>query len=73
MTLELINPEDLATPASYTHVIVAIGSRLVFVAGQVADDAQGNLVGPATWLPKPARHSPTWHARSVPPERPRSR
>jgi enamine deaminase RidA (YjgF/YER057c/UK114 family) len=46
MTLELINPEDLATPASYTHVIVAIGSRLVFVAGQVADDAQGNLVGP---------------------------
>ena len=45
MTLELINPEDLPTPASYTHVIVATGSRLVFVAGQVADDAQGNLVG----------------------------
>ena len=46
MTLELINPEELPTPASYTHVIVATGSRLVFVAGQVADDAQGNLVGP---------------------------
>jgi enamine deaminase RidA (YjgF/YER057c/UK114 family) len=45
MTLELINPEELPTPASYTHVIVATGSRLVFVAGQVADDAQGNLVG----------------------------
>ena len=45
MTLDLINPEELPTPASYTHVIVATGSRLVFVAGQVADDAQGNLVG----------------------------
>ena len=45
MTLELINPEDLPTPESYTHVISATGSQLVFVAGQVADDAQGNLVG----------------------------
>jgi enamine deaminase RidA (YjgF/YER057c/UK114 family) len=45
MTLELINPEDLAKPASYTHVITARGSRLVFVAGQVADDARGELVG----------------------------
>ncbi len=46
MTLELINPEELPTPATYTQVIAATGSRLVFVAGQVADDAQGNLVGP---------------------------
>ena len=46
MTLELINPEELPTPATYTQVVAATGSRLVFVAGQVADDAQGNLVGP---------------------------
>ncbi len=46
MTLELINPDELPTPASYTQVVVATGSRLVFVAGQVADDAQGNLVAP---------------------------
>jgi enamine deaminase RidA (YjgF/YER057c/UK114 family) len=46
MTLEPINPEELPTHASYTQVIAATGSRLVFVAGQVADDAQGNLVGP---------------------------
>jgi enamine deaminase RidA (YjgF/YER057c/UK114 family) len=45
MTLELINPEELPTPTSYTQVIAATGRRLVFVAGQVADDAQGNLVG----------------------------
>ena len=46
MTLELINPQELPTPASYTQVVAATGSRLVFVAGQVADDAQGKLVAP---------------------------
>jgi enamine deaminase RidA (YjgF/YER057c/UK114 family) len=46
MTLEGINPEDLPTPLTYTHVIVATGSRLVFVAGQEPEDEQGNLVGP---------------------------
>ena len=46
MTLECINPGNLPTPLTYTHVIVATGTRLVFVAGQVAEDGQGNLVGP---------------------------
>lgn len=45
MTIQLINPDELPTPESYTHVVAAAGSRLVFVAGQVADDTQGNLVG----------------------------
>ena len=35
-----------ARPISYTQVIAATGAWLVFVAGQVADDAQGHLVGP---------------------------
>ena len=46
VTLQLINPEGLPTPATYTHVIVAAGSRTVFIAGQEPEDAQGNLVGP---------------------------
>src|SRR5215469_5430095 len=46
VTLQLINPEDLPPPATYTHVIVAAGSRMVFIAGQEPEDAQGNLVGP---------------------------
>ncbi|HEX4817853.1 MAG TPA: RidA family protein [Nonomuraea sp.] len=45
MTLERINPEGLPTPPTYTHVIVATGSRMVFVAGQEPEDAQGRLVG----------------------------
>jgi enamine deaminase RidA (YjgF/YER057c/UK114 family) len=46
MTLECINPEDLPTPLTYTHVVVATGGRLVFVAGQEPEDEHGNLVGP---------------------------
>jgi enamine deaminase RidA (YjgF/YER057c/UK114 family) len=45
MTLEMINPEELPTPPTYTHVVVATGSRWVFVAGQEPEDEQGNLVG----------------------------
>jgi enamine deaminase RidA (YjgF/YER057c/UK114 family) len=43
--VELINPEDLPKPRSYHQVAVATGSRLVFVAGQVSEDVEGNLVG----------------------------
>jgi enamine deaminase RidA (YjgF/YER057c/UK114 family) len=42
---ECINPPDLPTPATYSHVVVATGSRLVFVAGQEPEDQHGNLVG----------------------------
>jgi enamine deaminase RidA (YjgF/YER057c/UK114 family) len=46
MTLELINPQGLPTPATYTHVSVAAGSKIVFIAGQEPEDAHGGLVGP---------------------------
>jgi enamine deaminase RidA (YjgF/YER057c/UK114 family) len=45
MALEPINPDGLYRPETYTQVVVASGSRLVFVAGQTADDVGGNLVG----------------------------
>jgi enamine deaminase RidA (YjgF/YER057c/UK114 family) len=45
MTLERIDPDGLARPETYTHVVVAAGSRLVFIAGQVAEDEDGNVVG----------------------------
>ena len=46
MMLELINPDDLPIPPTYTHVIVAAGSKMVFIVGQEPEDGQGNLVGP---------------------------
>jgi enamine deaminase RidA (YjgF/YER057c/UK114 family) len=45
MTLRLINPDNLPTPPTYSHVVVASGSNLVFVAGQEPEDEDGNLVG----------------------------
>ena len=46
MTLQLINPDDLPVPSTYTHVVVATGARMVFIAGQEPEDVHGNLVGP---------------------------
>ena len=45
MTLECINPDDLPTPATYPQVVVATGSKLVFVSGQEPEDIHGKLVG----------------------------
>jgi enamine deaminase RidA (YjgF/YER057c/UK114 family) len=45
MPIERLNPETLSTPQTYSQLVVAEGSRLVFVAGQVALDRDGNLVG----------------------------
>ena len=59
MTLQLINPDGLPTPSTYTHVVVATGTRMVFIAGQEPEDVHGNLVGPVTWPPRPARYTPT--------------
>ncbi|KQU92952.1 enamine deaminase RidA [Devosia sp. Root413D1] len=45
MALELINPSDLPVPQTYTQVVVATGSKLVFIAGQEPEDIHGKLVG----------------------------
>lgn len=45
MPLELINPADLPVPEMYTQVVVATGSRMVFVSGQQPEDMNGKLVG----------------------------
>lgn len=45
MEKKFINPPTLATPRGYTHVVTAAGGKMIFVAGQVAFDAKGELVG----------------------------
>ncbi|MFF0739460.1 RidA family protein [Streptomyces sp. NPDC004111] len=45
MPLTLINPSGLPEADAYRQVSVATGSKLVFVAGQVAQDADGTTVG----------------------------
>ena len=45
MPVHVLNPEGLPKPDVYRQVAVATGSRLVFVSGQVARDADGSPVG----------------------------
>ena len=45
MTLQSINPKDLPIPQTYSQVVVATGSKLVFISGQEPEDLHGKLVG----------------------------
>jgi enamine deaminase RidA (YjgF/YER057c/UK114 family) len=45
MTITLVNPNGLPKPDVYRQLSIATGSKLVFLAGQVARDADGNKVG----------------------------
>ena len=42
---QFLNPPGLTTPSGYTHVVVAPDGRTVYIAGQVAFDSTGKLVG----------------------------
>jgi enamine deaminase RidA (YjgF/YER057c/UK114 family) len=46
MTVEKLNPPGLPAPRGYSQAVAATGSRTIYVAGQVAVDAQGNVVAP---------------------------
>jgi enamine deaminase RidA (YjgF/YER057c/UK114 family) len=43
--IRFINPSTLATPPGYTHVVEITRGRTVFIAGQVAVDQSGEIVG----------------------------
>ncbi|HVF56418.1 MAG TPA: RidA family protein [Pyrinomonadaceae bacterium] len=46
MSLTFINPESLGAPRGYSNgVLASPGGRLLFVAGQIAWDAQQKIVG----------------------------
>ncbi|MFF4880731.1 RidA family protein [Micromonospora sp. NPDC000668] len=45
MAITLVNPEGLPKVDTHRQVAVATGSKLVFLAGQVAVDADGGTVG----------------------------
>jgi len=44
--IRFINPETLAKPPSYTHVVEVIGpGRTVYISGQLGTDRSGEVVG----------------------------
>ena len=44
-TIQRINPATLPTPPGYSQLAVASGGSLIVIAGQVALDSHGQLVG----------------------------
>jgi 2-iminobutanoate/2-iminopropanoate deaminase len=50
ITRQNVQPQELAAPSRgghtlYSHAVSVEGKRLIFVAGQLARDAKGNVVG----------------------------
>ena len=48
MAAEHIQPDGLAAPPTYTHVVKA--GNTIYIAGQVAQDEHGQLVGPGDFV-----------------------
>lgn len=46
MPKDIINPPHLARPRGFSHGIVSTGGKLLFLGGQDASDAEGNIVAP---------------------------
>jgi enamine deaminase RidA (YjgF/YER057c/UK114 family) len=45
MSLERIDPPELARPSGFAHAVRATGTSRVYLAGQTALDAEGRIVG----------------------------
>ncbi len=43
MTVERINPDELARPSGFSHAVSVTERRLVFLAGQIGIDREGKL------------------------------
>jgi len=44
MTVERINPDELARPSGFSHAVSVTERRLVFLAGQIGIDRDGKVV-----------------------------
>lgn len=45
MTVQVLNPDGIFKPDAYFQASIATGSRIICIAGQVALDESGKLVG----------------------------
>jgi len=43
--IQRLNPPSLYKPSGYTHVVISTGARTIYVAGQVPNDKDANIVG----------------------------
>lgn len=69
MTVHRLNPASLRLESRHTHVVVATGTKTVFVSGQVALDPAGNLVGEGDVIAQARQAFRTSLPPCLPPER----
>lgn len=50
MTKRIINPPELARPSGFNHGIAVTGGTTVYLAGQDASDANGQIVAPGDMI-----------------------
>ena len=50
-----INPPELGTPPGYSQVVEVAAGRIIFIAGQTALDADGNVVGKSDFAAQAAQ------------------
>jgi enamine deaminase RidA (YjgF/YER057c/UK114 family) len=50
-----VNPPGLTRPSGYTHVVVSSDGRTAYIAGQVAFDSVGQVVGPGDFKAQAAQ------------------
>ncbi|HZQ09474.1 MAG TPA: RidA family protein [Anaerolineae bacterium] len=43
MSIQFLNPDGIAPPTGYTHVVMATGGKMIFISGQIGVDPQGNI------------------------------
>lgn len=52
MTKEILNPDSLADPSGFNHGILVEGRKTLYLAGQDASDADGEIVAPGEVVPQ---------------------
>ena len=45
VSIKRVNPPELGAPPGYSQIVVARGGHIVFIAGQTALDANGEIIG----------------------------
>src|SRR5689334_1695185 len=46
MSLEIVHPTGMPEPSGFSYGIAASAGKMLFIAGQTAQDAAGKIVGP---------------------------
>ena len=68
--VEFLNPDGLVRNPAFTNVAVVSGAvKTIYIGGQDAVTANGEIVGRETLRPRRCRFFATWKQRSKPPGR----